>query len=890
MLSGASATLDEKLNEVSQAAMAMGDQHVADRKQSLRTLLNEVISGAETSILSLGAGLSQERASAEQAKLQLEEAAKATIEQARRQIDEMVATRQETIGQRTNAVTTEAQESIESLCADLARERASAEQAKAQLEEAASAAFERARLRIEEMAATERETIEQQTNAVMASAQESIHSLSAGLAQERAKAEQAKTQLEEAASAAFERARLQMAEMAATGQETIEQQTNAVVASAQESIHSLSAGLAQERVKAEQAQAQLEQAAKAALEQTQQRIDDLITTQRAAIERRTDEIIAERVGHIDPVLQASAQKVIENFSSELDLKIAPKREEAERAFSAITNAGLRAAEVQASLNQQTQQAGEQAAHIQDSLQSWIRQVSAAAMETATAELAKAQQAAAQIQNELGDQRRQASEEIRRAKGEAIENLEQASNSAIEAALSKLGDAVQQADRVPENIRGLIEQASGQVALIQHAARERVQRESETTVQKAVAELAFAGEEVVRLQNAIREQTQRASELAEESSRVTQERVQLAAGEVVRLAVSELQNASVEATQLQNSVREQLRQVSEQAAEIQNRTHEQVRVASEQAVQESLERMKLEAAKYPAEFEMACRATITRVEEELDQKSSEMQHSAYEALLKSSEWYQKKAQTNMQSTMERVIENSSNALQDKAAEVSSLVASELDHYRRGYVEHGRAEIEEAAKEVLDRERLHLNETAGIAHASFTNHVQQLTHNSLKSFQEVSHEAIEKAREQAHFGREEAIEEFQKKLDEKVAQGVEQAATYLQSQLVPLLDSWAARQEAEKQEWMQHVKKASEESIEAFKARLDNATNGWLLASAATLGQNSQAVLDSLSKTAEKRMRETCSQVLAGMGDMLKERLIGISTALGTEHEDKSRNQV
>ena len=123
--------------------------------------------------------------------------------------------------------------------------------------------------------------------------------------------------------------------------------------------------MAQERVKAEQAQAQLEQAAKAALEQTQQRIDDLITTQRAAIERRTDEIIAERVGHIDPVLQASAQKVIENFSSELDLKIAPKREEAEGAFSAITNAGLRAAEVQANLNQQTQQAGEQAADIQD---------------------------------------------------------------------------------------------------------------------------------------------------------------------------------------------------------------------------------------------------------------------------------------------------------------------------------------------------------------------------------------------------------------------------------------------------------------------------------------------------------------------------------------------
>jgi hypothetical protein len=441
----------------------------------------------------------------------------------------------------------------------------------------------------------------------------------------------------------------------------------------------------------------------------------------------------------------------------------------------------------------------------------------------------------------------------------------------------------------------VEQTSGQMALIEQAARERVQRESEATIEKAVGKLAFAGEEVVRLQDSIREQTQRAAGLSEEAGRAARENIQLAAGGVVQRAVAELENAAAQAIQAQESIREQVRQASSQAAEIerkvqehaqqtveiQKKLHDQVSQASEQTVRESLERMKQEVAKYPSEFELVCRTTIAKVEDDLDQKSSEMQHAAYEALLKSSEWYQKKAQTSMQSTMERVVEQSSNAMRDKASEVSSIVAAELDHYRRSYVEHGRVEIEETAKEMLDRERLKLNEAAEIATAAFIDRAQHATHESLERFEEASHETLEKARRQMELDRAGSLEEFQRELDEKMTQGVEQAATYLESQLVPLLESWEAKREAEKREWIERLTKTTEESFESHKARLENASNSWLLASAATLGQNSQAVLDSLSKSAEKRMRDTCSRVLAGMGDELKDRLTGISTGFTEE---------
>ena len=84
-------------------------------------------------------------------------------------------------------------------------------------------------------------------------------------------------------------------------------------------------------------------------------------------------------------------------------------------------------------------------------------------------------------------------------------------------------------------------------------------------------------------------------------------------------------------------------------------------------------------------------------------------------------------------------------------------------------------------------------------------------------------------------------------------------------------------------MEQLRKSTDESIEQYKTRLENASNSWLLASATTLGQNSQAILDTLAKAAEKRLRETCAEVLAGIGDTIKDRLMGISAGFSEERE-------
>ncbi len=290
------------------------------------------------------------------------------------------------------------------------------------------------------------------------------------------------------------------------------------------------------------------------------------------------------------------------------------------------------------------------------------------------------------------------------------------------------------------------------------------------IEKAVAELSFAGEEAVRLQDVVREQAERARELAHQVNDQALEKIQIASAEVIQKAIVDLASAEDQTSRLQVNIHQQVQIAAAEAADMESRVRQQMHQAAEQLVQQTSERMQQETQKYPVQFEQACLERITRVEEELDQKSSEMQHSAYEALLKSSEWYQKKAQTTMQSNMERVIEQSGSTMRETASEVSSMVASELDHYRRSYVEHGRGEIEEAAKEVSDRERAKLNETAEIASATFTDRVQHVTAESLRRFQDASRQALERAHADMEFSRDGSLAEFQKVLDEKMTQGV------------------------------------------------------------------------------------------------------------------------
>ena len=124
----------------------------------------------------------------------------------------------------------------------------------------------------------------------------------------------------EASQAALAQAEREIAER----QSGVRASFDEAVSSAQATIQSLGSGLEQERARAEIAKTRLEEAARSTIDETRRNLEDIAAVQHQEAVRRADQAIAERTQQIEPVLRNSAQQVLDRLSTELDEKLASK--------------------------------------------------------------------------------------------------------------------------------------------------------------------------------------------------------------------------------------------------------------------------------------------------------------------------------------------------------------------------------------------------------------------------------------------------------------------------------------------------------------------------------------------------------------------------------------
>lgn len=729
------------------------------------------------------------------------------------------------------------------------------QQLDAQLHEAVERAIKVSMERVSE--STVRKVVQQASERTASIVEEARKTTNASASQLDAKVRQA---VQDAVGGVAQQAAQQAAEQAAAAnlKQTVEQAVERVIAEREASSPSLQILSSPE-------------AAQAQLDEWKRKLEDTARTTRDLALEQTQADVASATQRMQQDMEAALAGASSSVSQKLSEAAQAAFAKAEEEFNA-KSAGLRG-----TFDQTLAQA-------QDSIQAAA--IDAQNVVKAVAE--DAQKAARSLASELEQERvraESAKAELRQAATNTLAEAEAdfASRSVglratLDEALANAHGSVQaataDAQKTAQSIAARLEEERSRAETAQSDLRRAAQLAIEETQANLDRLLSSQKDEIARrTDEVIKERTQLVEPMLHNSAEKVLQHFSQEMDRHVAPKISEAQRAAME-----------LASATQQAGLVRENIAQQARGASEQAIQEAMARLREETAKLPAEIEETSRLVLSKTAQELEQKASETQHETYEALLKASDWYQKKAHTTMQSALEKAVDQSTSALRDRAAEISSLAASELDHQRRAYVNHAQAQIEESAKEVIDRERGKLSENAEIASTGFANRVSQLTADSFKVFEESSKAALEKARSDMEFVREVSFTEYEKKLEDRISLGVEQARTQLQSKLVPLMEEWDAEREAEKRVWMEALKRQTDESIEHYKGRLENASNSWLLASAATLGQNSQAMLDTLAKAAEKRIRETCAEVLAGMGDTIKDRLIGISTRFGPDDED------
>ncbi len=320
----------------------------------------------------------------------------------------------------------------------------------------------------------------------------------------------------------------------------------------------------------------------------------------------------------------------------------------------------------------------------------------------------------------------------------------------------------------------------------------------------------------------------------------------------------------------------------QAAEAALRTQRERRnQEGQEAMEGAAPQMRETFAALEKEFEEKSHAALTTALEELDSKSTETNHTTFEALYKAAEWYQKKAQTSMQAAMDKALEQAGTALREKAGESSRLFASELDHHTRSYVEHARGLLEGNASEVLDGARAQLNQAAETITASLGDQIHQITGQTAAQLTEVSKIALAQTAAQLQALETQAelsVRQLRQSLASEREQQLAEAQKEFGQQLAALREVGRAQQEAEQRAWLEKLAQLAGESAEQYKQRLENIANTWMIAAVTTVTQRGQGAIQALAEAAEQRVRQTCAQAFADVAETFRQRLLGISAEL------------
>ena len=498
-------------------------------------------------------------------------------------------------------------------------------------------------------------------------------------------------------------------------------------------------------------------------------------------------------------------------------------------------------------------------------------------------------------------------------------------AAIEGTLAEAQDRA--AGGLNEHARGLIAQLQEEMAHHAAAVRESAMSATAETEQRMAALRDALQEQAQRLEAALqraRESSERIENHAEQLQDAKQKALagfQAQLDDVLNLHGNELQRRSgslIEEinerirTTFEESTRQALatfdRQVEEMVQPHVSRTEEaihrlaggrslldaalalqqdRIRNSADEAFAESLGRFRENLGGVEQILQESSQTIVGRNLTELEGKVSDLKHRVVEELYKSAEWYEKKAQTQIQNQADRAIEQAANQLREKAGEVSSVFASELDHSSRSFVGHTQTQMEEVVRESFERARALFAEAADTTAAAFTDEVQRTGRQELDGFGKELRRAREEARSDMNAAREELahrvtseqqefLRRFQASMGGALEAGVADARKKVEEGFEPLLASWKSMTDAHQKEMESAYGQIGHQAVEHYKSKLENVSNQWMLATVASLDHQSRDLISGIAATAEQRLREACAQVFAGVGESLRERLKEIAS--------------
>jgi len=291
-----------------------------------------------------------------------------------------------------------------------------------------------------------------------------------------------------------------------------------------------------------------------------------------------------------------------------------------------------------------------------------------------------------------------------------------------------------------------------------------------------------------------------------------------------------------------------------------------------------------------DFEGARKEALAKWGEELDASGIRASHAAAESIGKASEWFQQEARARLQVLVEQTLVTAGSGFEEKTSEAAHQFEARLEEQSTGRLAQIHQQLDTVAGEISGRTRSQLDAAAESAAASFGQVLRDISDQQAGQFASSSHSAIEERKQELQGFTDQLarnldesaaalVDRFQAQMVSQRDASVAEGRTALAAEFASSLEGFRAERDAHDKAWAENLDRVSAEAASRYHDRLDAACDSWMVSSVRRLNEHGQNVIESLMRSADQALRDSCSKVFEGLSEMMRDRTNHVTGVAG-----------
>jgi len=316
--------------------------------------------------------------------------------------------------------------------------------------------------------------------------------------------------------------------------------------------------------------------------------------------------------------------------------------------------------------------------------------------------------------------------------------------------------------------------------------------------------------------------------------------------------------------------------------------ERLRQVSDNNQREVATQVAATMASLHADFEAARKDALAKWAEELDASGVRASHAAAESIGHTSEWLQQEARVRLQALVEQAFLTAEAGLGQKSAEAAQKFETQLGAQSAAHLAQIRGQVEDVAGEVTARTRTELDRAAEAAAASFGQLLHEVSDRETTQFAATTATTRRERAEQFDHATQEllhqldvnafsSVERFRVHIASQWEASVGEGRAALGAEFASALEGFRGERDAHQNEWITQLERISGDAAGKFQDRLQTTADSWVMASVRRLNEHGQNGIESLLRSADQALRDSCSKVFDGLAQMLRERATNVAGA-------------